>query len=78
MSATVGSVLLEQATRLDSAKIIDDGLANWKAEQIAKSWDAFDGGIQRIVAEVIRRWPIGEDHGDIAAILSLIDQSRLL
>jgi hypothetical protein len=70
--ATLGSALLVAAARLgpdEAAKVIDDGLAGWKAERIVEWWDAFDGGIQRVAAEAIKQWPTdGPQDGMFAVV----------
>lgn len=80
---TIGAVLFQNARALGgdeaAAKVIDEGMTQWKAERMAEWWDAFDGGIQRVTAEMIRRWPILEGEDGTAStreMLAVVDVSK--
>ena len=72
---TIGSVIWENAEKLGgsvgAAKIIDDGLAAWRAQRLVEFWDHFDGGIQRLTAEMIREWPQGAASEPMLRIVRL-------
>jgi hypothetical protein len=73
--ATIGSVLLATAEKLGgsdaAAKVIDEGLTIWKAEQTVAWWDAFDGGIQRVTAEAIKQWPHDVPQDGMFAVVNV-------